>query len=235
MNVVVWLTRFCLSVVFALLVGSLIVAPAFSLTFEELDERIALATTVLADALAMPERGVPLEVLQRARAIAIFPASRKVGLVVGIQYGSGIILRRDEKTGWSKPAFFTIEGGSLGLQVGAQSTDLVLLIMGEESMERLLEDKLTFGADVSVAAGPVGRMASVETNIKHLSGILSYSRSKGIFAGISLTGASLEPDRPANVLYHGSNISVQDVLYENLGALSDNARRIVELLDRMTK
>ncbi len=128
----------------------------------------------------------------------------KVGLLVGASYGSGVVLRRDENTGiWSRPTFFTIKGGSLGFQLGAQSTDLILLLMSEASVERLLEERFILGADASVAAGPVGREASAETNVRFESGILSYSRSKGLFAGLALNGASLEPDFPANATYHG--------------------------------
>jgi SH3 domain-containing YSC84-like protein 1 len=205
-------------------------------SFEELDSRISACNLVLKNVLGMPDRGIPKELLQRCRGLAIFPGVIKVGLFVGASYGSGVVLRRDENTGiWSRPTFFAIKGGSLGFQLGAQSTDLILLLMSEETVERLLEERFILGADVSVAAGPVGREASAETNVRFESGILSYSRSKGLFAGLALNGASLEPDSAANATYHGAGVSVQDVFYEGKGALSDNARLLIKTLDDATR
>ncbi len=221
-----------------LLLGIVVLQPGLSaaLTFQEVDSRIQASDTALKAALAMPERGIPKDLLQRCRGLAIFPAVLKVGLVLGVTFGRGIVLRRDEKTGqWSGPAFFTIRGGSVGLQAGAQATDLILLIMNEEGVEGLLEDKFTLGADVSVAAGPIGRMASAETNVRLNSGILSYSRSKGLFAGFALKGAELEPDQEANEVYNGKGITVQDVLYEGKGSISDNARLLIKSLDDATR
>ena len=205
-------------------------------TFDTLDKQIAACDHVLNDVFAMPDRGIPKDLLQRCRGLAIFPGMLKVGIVVGVTYGNGIVLRRDEKTGlWSKPAFLTIRGGSVGLQAGAQVTDLILLIMSDQGVERLLEEKFTLGADMSIAAGPVGRDASAATDTKFTAGILSYSRSKGIFAGFSLQGASLEPDVNANEIYHGKGITVQDVLYEGMGSSSENARGLVKTLDDSSK
>jgi SH3 domain-containing YSC84-like protein 1 len=205
-------------------------------TFEGLDQQIAACDHVLNDAFLMPDRGIPKDLLQRCRGLAIFPGMMRVSIVVGVTYGNGIVLRKDEKTNlWSKPAFFTIRGGSVGLQAGAQATDLILLIMSDQGLERLLEEKFTLGADMSIAAGPVGRDASAATDTKFTAGILSYSRSKGIFAGVSLQGASLEPDVNANEIYHGKGITVQDVLYDGMGALSENARVLVKTLDGSTK
>jgi SH3 domain-containing YSC84-like protein 1 len=205
-------------------------------TFEELDARIPDCGSVMKSALEMPDRGVPKDLLKRCRGLAIFPGVWKVGVVVGASRGSGIVLRKDEKTGeWSRPAFFKIQSGSLGLQLGAQYTDLILLIMNEQGVERLLEERFVLGADISVAAGPVGREASAETNTRFESGILSYSRSKGLFAGLALNGATIEPDKAANEVYHGKGISVQDVYYEGKGSLSDNARGLMNTLDEATK
>lgn len=205
-------------------------------SLEELDKRILECNAVIRDVLEMPDRGIPKDLLQRCRGLAVFPGVIKVGVVVGVSFGSGLILRRDEKTAeWSRPAFLTIRGGSFGLQLGAQSIDLILLIMSDKGLENLLEDKVTLGADVSVAAGPVGRDASAETNLRFDSGMLSYSRTRGLFAGLSLTGASLEPDARANLVYHGAGVTVQDVLYEGKGSLSDNARVLIETLEAATK
>ena len=205
-------------------------------TFEELDSRILAGDLVLKNALEMPDRGIPKDLLQRCRGLAIFPAVVKVGLVLGVSFGTGIVVKRDEKTGqWSRPAFFNIRGGSVGVQAGAQATDLILLVMNEEGIEGLLEDKFTLGADVSVAAGPIGRQASAETGVRLDSGILSYSRAKGLFAGLALTGAALEPDNAANEVYHGKGVTVQDVFYEGKGSLSDNARLLIGTLEDATR
>lgn len=207
-------------------------APVYGADLEELNQRILTSRAVIEAMMASPDSGVPKDLLQRARAVAIFPGVVKAGVVVAVSFGSGVALRRNEKTAqWSKPAFFTIRGGSVGLQLGAESVDLILLIMREKGVQGLLEEKFTLGADVSVAAGPVGRDASAGTNLGFSSGILSYSRTKGIFAGISLKGAALRPDADANAVYHGPGISAQDVFYEDQGSLSDAARALIKTLD----
>jgi lipid-binding SYLF domain-containing protein len=221
-------------VVAALLWGPPYVSAAPSL--DDLDKRIANCDRVMRNVLGMPDRGIPRDLLRRCRGVAVFPRVLKAGVLVGVAYGSGAILRRNESTGeWSKPAFFRIREGSIGVQAGAQSVDLILLIMSEEAMEGLLEDKFTLGADISVAAGPVGRDASAETNIRFDAGILSYSRTRGLFAGVSLKGAALEPDNEANEIYHGRGVSVQDVFYENKGSLSDNASTLIKTLEDALK
>jgi SH3 domain-containing YSC84-like protein 1 len=209
---------------------------SIGLSREDLDKRILDCDLVLKNALGMPDRGIPVDLIQRCRGLAIFPGVIKLGIIVGIDFGSGVILHRNEKTAeWSKPGFFTIRTGSLGLQVGAQSTDLVLLIMNEQSFRILLEDKFALGANIAVAAGPVGRDASAETDMSLSSGILSYSRSQGIFVGLSLKGAVLEPDSEANLAYHGNGVSVQDIFYEGQGSLTDNARTLLESLNAATQ
>jgi SH3 domain-containing YSC84-like protein 1 len=205
-------------------------------TLDELDHRISDCNLVMKSALEMPDRGIPRDLLKKCRGLAIFPGVWKVGVLVAASLGRGVVLRRDEKTGeWTAPAFFKIQSGSLGLQLGAQYTDLVLLIMSERAVERLLEEKFVLGADVSVAAGPVGRVASAETNTGFESGILSYSTTKGLFAGLALNGATVEPDGAANEIYHGKGVSVQDVFYGGEGNITDNARDLMNILDEATK
>lgn len=204
--------------------------------FETLDSRIVSSENVLKQSLDMPDSGIPKHLLQRCRGLAIFPNVWNVGAFVGVSFGSGVVLRRDENTGaWSHPVFFGIRQGSFGVQLGAQSIDLILLMMSEKTIQKLLEEKLILGVDVSVSAGPVGRDAGAETNWTMESGILSYSRSKGLFMGVALSGSILEPDRNANEVYHGKEISVQDALYENRGALSDSAKNLVNTLDEATR
>jgi lipid-binding SYLF domain-containing protein len=218
-----------------LVVVSIFPLECYAVTFEDLDRRIIECNLVLKNIFSMPDRGIPEDLLRKCRGLAIFPGVIEVGVVLGLSYGNGVVLRRDEKSGnWTKPTFFTIRGGSIGAQVGAQSIDLILLVMSEQGVQGLLEDRFTLGADVAVAAGPLGREAAAETNLRFDAGILSYSRSKGLFAGISITGASLQPDPLANELYHGKGITVQDVFYEDKGALSDNARILINSLDEAT-
>ena len=221
--------------------GLLIAVPLMSCglagaaTFAELDKEVAASTVVLKNMVAMPDQRIPRDLLQRCRGLAIFPGMIRAGVVVGVSFGSGVVVRRDEKTNaWSKPAFFRIREGSVGAQVGAQSIDLVLLIMSEEGEQGLLEDRYTLGADVAVTAGPVGREASAETSIRFDAGIFSYSRTKGLFAGLSLKGAVLEPDKEANEAYYGKGISVQDIFYEDAGVLSDAGRDLTKLITEVS-
>lgn len=199
--------------------------------FDELDSRIALCETVLKDSLEMPDSRIPKDLLQRCRGVAIFPKVWNVGALLGVSFGSGVVMRRNEKTGaWSYPAFFNIRQGSLGVQMGAQSIDLILLMMSEKTIQKLLEEKLTLGIDASVSAGPLGRDASAETNWTMESGIISYSRSKGLFMGFALSGSILEPDKISNQNYHGQGVSVQDTLYESKGSFSESAKNLSKTL-----
>lgn len=204
--------------------------------FEQLDARIAACETTLKQSLEMPDSRIPKDLLQRCRGLAIFPGVLNLGAFVGVSFGSGIVMRRDENTGaWSYPVFFNIRQGSLGLQMGAQSIDLILLMMSEKTIQKLLEEKVILGMDASVSAGPLGREAGADTNWSMESGILSYSRSKGLFMGLALSGAILEPDNRSNQVYHGRETSVQDALYENKGVLSDAGKNLVNTLNDATR
>ncbi len=204
--------------------------------FDELDSRIALCETVLKESLEMPDSRIPKDLLQRCRGVAIFPKVWNVGALLGVSFGSGVVMRRNEKTGaWSYPAFFNIRQGSLGVQMGAQSIDLILLMMSEKTIQKLLEEKLTLGIDASVSAGPLGRDAGAETNWTMESGIISYSRSKGLFMGFALSGSILEPDKISNENYHGQGISVQDTLYESKGSFSEAANNLSKTLTNSVK
>ncbi len=161
------------------------------------------AARVFDDVMTLRERSIPRELLDRAEAIAVFPGVVKAAFIIGGSGGQGVISRR-VKGGWSAPAFFNLGGGSLGLQIGAQKTDYVLLIMNEEGLKGLMEDKFEMGGEVSVSAGPVGRTASATTNATLDAGILSYSRSKGAFVGAALKGGVINPDNDLNeAVYEG--------------------------------
>jgi lipid-binding SYLF domain-containing protein len=165
------------------------------------------AAKVFNEIMGTPDKGIPKDLLGKAEAIAVFPGVVKAAFIIGGRGGQGVISRR-VKGGWSAPAFFNVGGGSFGAQIGAQKTDYVLLIMNEAGVRGLMEDKFELGGEASVAAGPVGRTAGASTNATLDAGILTYSRSKGLFAGISLQGAVINPDNDLNeATYEGKKAS----------------------------
>lgn len=182
-------------------------AVAQSKRMKDAERHAARAARVFDQIMAVRERGIPKELLDRAEAIAVFPGVVKAAFIIGGSGGQGVISRR-VRGGWSAPAFFNLGGGSIGLQIGAQKTDYVLLIMNEEGLKGLMEDKFEMGGEVSVAAGPVGRTASATTNATLDAGILSYSRSKGAFVGAALKGGVINPDNDLNeAVYEGKKAS----------------------------
>lgn len=202
----------------------------------ELENRISESARALKNMMDAPDGSIPSDLLRRSRAVVIFPSVIKAGLGVGGQYGSGIVLRRNSSTRrWGPPAFLTLIGGSFGWQAGIQATDLVLLVMNDVSLRSLFHDKLTIGADASVAAGPIGRDASASTDIALSASILSYSRAKGLYAGLSLQGSVMQTDWDANEGYYGSDLSVIDSFFEGKGPISPAAGRLIELLNRYSR
>jgi lipid-binding SYLF domain-containing protein len=165
-------------------------------------ERVQSAADVLNEIQAAPDQGIPEDVLASAECVAVVPSLLKGGFVVGARYGKGVASCRTPK-GWSAPAFFTIEGGSFGLQIGGQAVDLVMLVMNDDGMQHLLSSKFTLGADASVAAGPVGRHAAADTDWKLRAQILSYSRARGVFAGLELSGAVIKQDKDGTREFYG--------------------------------
>ena len=165
------------------------------------------AARVFEQIMAVKDRRIPKELIDKAEAIAVFPGVIKAAFIIGGRGGQGVISRRIPG-GWSAPAFYNLGGGSVGLQIGAQKTDYVMLIMNEDGLKGLMEDKFELGGEMSVAAGPVGREAAASTNLTLDAGILSYSRSKGLFAGVALKGAVINPDNNLNeAVYEGKKAS----------------------------
>jgi SH3 domain-containing YSC84-like protein 1 len=164
--------------------------------------RLKAAATVLQEIQAAPDTGIPDEVMGSAECVAVVPSMLKAGFVFGAQYGRGVASCRTVK-GWSDPAFFTVQGGSFGLQIGGQAVDLVMLIMNHKGMENLLSSKFKLGANATVAAGPVGRHAAADTDWKMRAQVLSYSRARGIFAGLELNGAVVKQDRESTREFYG--------------------------------
>src|SRR6266550_5187081 len=164
----------------------------------------AKAARVFDQIMGMREKSIPSDLLDRAEAVAVFPSVIKAGFIVGGRGGRGVISRR-VTGGWSAPAFFDLAGGSIGLQIGASSTDFILLFMNENAVDSLLKDKFEIGGEGSAAAGPVGRSASASTDARMNAQILSYSRSKGAFAGLELKGVVIKPDNEDNLQVYGMN------------------------------
>ena len=177
---------------------------------KELD-RVQAATNVLNEIMAAPDKGIPEEILPKAECVAVVPSMMKGGFIVGASYGKGVATCRTGK-GWSAPAAIKLEGGSLGLQIGGEAVDLVMLVMNQKGMDQLLNSKFKIGADVSGAAGPVGRHAEADTDWKMRAEVLTYSRARGAFAGITLNGASITQDRDDTKLLYGRDVAFGSIL-----------------------
>ena len=195
-------------------------------------QRLRRATEVFREIMRTPDKGIPGDLLDKAECVSIVPGLKKGGLGLGGRYGKGIIMCRDGNRKWSAPAFIRITGGSVGLQIGFQQIDLVMLVMNREGMEKLLGDKFTIGADASAAAGPVGRNTSAETNIRLDAQILTYSRAKGLFAGITLNGAVVEQDRDDNRDFYGKRIEAKAILMEGAVPMPAEAKPLAAALSR---
>lgn len=182
---------------------------------QKVEKRMQNASDVLQEIMNAPDKGIPEEVMEGAKCIAVVPHEIRAGLVFGARYGKGVATCRTEK-GWSAPAFFTITGGSWGAQIGIEGVDNVLMIMNHKGMDRLLSDKFQIGAQASAAAGPVGRHAAAGTDWKLDTEILGYARAKGAFVGVSLDGAWVRPDNEAMLAMYGPNARVRDVLLGNV-------------------
>jgi lipid-binding SYLF domain-containing protein len=198
----------------------LVCVAASAVPMAQTDEarRISEAVTVLREIMEAGDQSVPSSIVQKAQGIAVFPSMLKGGFVVGGQFGRGVMSARDPKTGaWSSPAFLTITGGSLGFQIGGQAVDLILVIQNRRGLEQLVSNQFKIGADASVAAGPVGRDAGASTDIQMRAQILSYSRTRGLFAGVSLNGTTIQQDRDANDRFYGMGYRTGQIVFDGLG------------------
>ena len=176
-------------------------------------ERLAQSATVFSEVMSTPDKGIPQDLLGKAQCVIIVPGAKKLAFVVGGEYGRGFATCRQEGgMGWGAPGAVRVEGGSVGFQIGGSSTDVVMLVMNRNGMNKLMGDKFTLGADASVAAGPVGRTANADTDVRMSAEILAWSRAKGLFAGISLSGATLRNDADVNAELYGRKIDNRAVL-----------------------
>ena len=200
---------------------------------EKESDRLANAATVLKEIFGMPD-SIPQELLDKAECVIVFPSVKKVALGVGASYGRGIISCRSGSAfddPWSPPAMFALEGGSIGFQVGAQATDFVLLVMNDRGASSVLGSKVKLGADASAAAGPKGRAAGAATDIVMQAEILTYSRARGLFAGISLEGSTLRSDGDANERLYGRKIEAREIVATGSAPMPSDARALVDLLN----
>lgn len=211
------------------------VLPAFAQQKEA--ERLTSSYDVMRAVLDMPDKGIPKDLLNKSYCVLVFPSVKKGAFVVGGSYGRGVMTCRSGsqfRGPWSAPAFFAIEGGSFGLQIGGQATDFVLLIMNEQGAKSVMSSKVKLGGDASVAAGPVGRTTSAETDVVLKAEILSWSRNRGIFAGISLTGSTLRSDDDANKNLYGKDLNAKQIILQGEVKTPPSGKSLIGLLNRAT-
>jgi SH3 domain-containing YSC84-like protein 1 len=204
--------RNTLSVIFA--IAGTLSTGAYAADREiRVDDRLDASADTLADMMKAADKGVPQDLLDKAKCVVVVPGMKKAGFILGAKFGRGFAAcRRGGGTGWSAPAAIRVEGGSVGFQIGASETDVVLLVMNDGGMKHLLSDKFTIGAEATGAAGPIGRDTSAQTDAKLNAEILSYSRSRGLFAGVSLEGATLRPDEDTNKELYGRQATNREIL-----------------------
>jgi lipid-binding SYLF domain-containing protein len=187
---------------------------SFPAAASEVNDRVVRSAVVLKEITEAPDKGIPQDLLDKCACVAVIPGMKKGGFIFGANYGKGLMsCRTDNGAGpWSAPSMLLLEGGSFGLQIGAQSVDLILVMMNISGLESLLDSKFTLGGDASVAAGPVGRTASAETDAWMSAKILAYSRSRGLFGGLVIKGGVIRPDNDANYVLYGRQVEPRHIL-----------------------
>jgi lipid-binding SYLF domain-containing protein len=195
-------------------------------------KRLDDSADMLTEIMSAPDKGIPQDLLSKAQCVVIVPGLKKGAFIVGAKYGKGFMLcRKASGVGWSAPAAIRVEGGSFGFQIGGSETDVVMLVNSEPGAKKLLESKFTLGADASVAGGPVGRTSTAETDAQLHAEILTYSRSRGAFAGLSLDGATLRPDEDWNKELYSSALTNKEIVMGNTPA-PPAARKLIATLDK---
>jgi lipid-binding SYLF domain-containing protein len=220
-----------LAIVSALAITPLLITPLLAMD-KESAKRLEESAAVFSEVMATPDRGIPQEMLENAHCIVIVPGLKTAAFLVGGKYGKGYLSCRNKSgTGWSAPATMRIEGGSVGFQIGGSETDLIMLVMNERGADKLLSSKFTLGAEGSVAAGPVGRTATAQTDAQLHAEILSWSRSQGLFAGLALEGATLRQDLDDNATLYGRKLETREIVHSGVRA----PRAAEKLLDLLNK
>jgi len=216
-----------------LLASVLLAAPGFvsiGLAADDVDKRIHESALVLNEIMGAGDKAIPDDLLHKAQCVGIVPNLKRAGFIVGAKYGKGVLTcRTREGAGWSGPATIRIEGGSIGLQIGAGETDVVFIVNSRGGEEKLMNDKFTIGGDATAMAGPVGRSTTAETDAMMKAEILSWSRSRGVFAGVSLSGATLRPDNEDNAKVYGHPVTQREVLEGRIEAPRAAAQLYQEL------
>ena len=213
---------------------TLVAAAVFAKKLNNEQKRLEECGVVMQEVLNVPDN-IPQELLEKAECVIVIPSVKKLAFGVGASYGRGaMVCRRGEKFRgpWGAPAMYALEGGSIGFQIGGQATDLILLIMNDRGMESILSSKVKLGADASVAGGPKGRDASADTDAWMRAEILSYSRSRGLFAGVSLEGSTLRPDDDASADVYGHSIKAKDIVRSEKMGVPATGRHLVNVLQK---
>ena len=217
-----------------ILVAALALNPllAASNNDNENGKRLDEAATVFSEIMATPDKGIPQDLLEKANCIVIVPGLKTAGFIVGGKYGKGYLSCRNRNgAGWSAPGAVRIEGGSVGFQIGGSETDLIMLVMNARGVDKLLSSKFTVGAEGSIAAGPVGRTATAQTDAQMHAEILSWSRTQGLFAGIALEGATLRPDLDDNAKLYGKRLDNRQIVTTGMAA-PPSASRLMSMLNK---
>lgn len=203
---------------------------------KESDEtkRVREAVTVFNEIMAAEDSAVPRQILGNAQGIAIFPSTIKAGFVVGGMRGRGILSAKGD-SGWSSPAFLTLTGGSVGLQIGGQAADIILVIQNRRGLENLVSNQFKVGADAAVAAGPVGREAQAATDIQMRAQILSYSRARGLFAGVTINGSTIRQDQDANQRFYGQRLDSKQIVFGGLAGMPEPVGEWRAVLDKFAR
>jgi SH3 domain-containing YSC84-like protein 1 len=214
----------------------LAVTPLWSADKEKDEDRLIKSGTVLKEILGIPD-DVPQDLLGKADCVVVFPSVLKAAFIVGGSYGRGVMTCRtgkDFEGAWGAPTMMALEGGSFGLQLGGQATDFVLLVMNDRGANAILSSKVKLGGDASAAAGPVGRNATAETDVTLRAEILSYSRARGLFAGVSLAGSTIRPDNNANEKIYGRKIPAKDIALSGATEVPPSAQELISTLNTTT-
>ncbi len=210
-------------------IAALLACAALVSAASDTDKRLQKAAKALKEVMDIPDKSIPQDLLNKAECIVIVPDLKKAAFVVGGKYGKGFVSCRKQGTGWSAPGAVRIEGGSVGFQIGGSEMDVFMLIMNERGMDRLLSTRFTLGGDATVAAGPVGRNAQAETDARMTAEILTWSKSRGLFAGISLTGATLREDEEGITELYGKSLKNREIVTGNTAAPKSAATLLSEL------
>jgi lipid-binding SYLF domain-containing protein len=220
-----------------MLVCAGLMTSAWAATGDEEKQRVKESGQVMKEIMDAPDKGIPGSVLDGSKCVVVIPNMKKAGLVVGAQYGRGVMTCRqgaDFKGPWSPPVMMASSGGSFGLQIGAESTDFVILVLNDGGARAMMKNKLKLGADASIAAGPVGRTSEASTTGTMKAQMLSYSRSRGVFGGVSLSGATLRPDGDANKNLYGEKVSAEQIVAGQGVTAPPEAQQLIDSLTAAT-